>query len=384
LGISTEDQIGGATTPYTFNGGVLQVRDNNIHNLDTHPFNNTSFNGGFDILDGGNTFTVTQTLSGTGSVRKLGLGTLVLSASNSYTGGTTLSGGYINTNLDANLGAASGSITINGTATLLTSASIISTRQINIGASGGTFDTNGFNSTFAAVLTGTGTFAKQGGETLTTNGYRPNNLQLNGGTLAVSAGRDATGKVSIVTSIGYNGGNLDLGENDLIVNYSATSQATANLNAVFAHVNQGYNGGNWQGGGITSNAAAAQSATAHPTALGYAEASTIGGLTSFDGVTTDSTMIVVRYTYAGDANLDGRVNALDFNILASNYGTGLVWAKGDFDYNNSVDTNDFNLLARNFNVTPLPAGGLGALVPEPVSATLVAMGVGLLLSRRRR
>ena len=47
------------------------------------------------------------------------------------------------------------------------------------------------------------------------------------------------------------------------------------------------------------------------------------GMTStgmFDGHTVDSSSVLVRYTLAGDANLDGIVNAQDFDALATNYG----------------------------------------------------------------
>ena len=55
----------------------------------------------------------------------------------------------------------------------------------------------------------------------------------------------------------------------------------------------------------------------------FAEASTLG-ITSFDGQSVDASTIVMRYTFMGDANLDGLVNALDFNALASNYGSYLA------------------------------------------------------------
>jgi autotransporter-associated beta strand protein len=92
-------------------------------------------------------------------------------------------------------------------------------------------------------------------------------------------------------------------------------------------------------------------------------------------------------TYLGDANIDGKVNALDFNALATNYGaTGAaVWQQGDFNYDGSVDTLDFNQLAGNFNqsLPAPPAPGLGTLVPEPTSLLLVPVA-GLLMRRKRR
>ena len=92
--------------------------------------------------------------------------------------------------------------------------------------------------------------------------------------------------------------------------------------------------------------------------------------------------MLVRYTYSGDANLDGLVNALDFNALATNFGggTGKFWNQGDFNYDGSANTLDFTALAQNFNQV-LPAPALAALLPEP--ATLAPLA-GLIFLRRRR
>ena len=59
----------------------------------------------------------------------------------------------------------------------------------------------------------------------------------------------------------------------------------------------------------------------------------------------------MRYTWSGDANLDGLVNALDFNALASNFGgaSGKFWHQGDFNYDSKTDLTDFTYLASNFN-----------------------------------
>src|SRR5205814_5890241 len=119
----------------------------------------------------------------------------------------------------------------------------------------------------------------------------------------------------------------------------------------------GYSDGNWNGNGINSSTTAASSTPR--TAIGYAEASTLH-ITNFHGRVVDGSAILLAYTVNGDANLDGKVNALDFNALATNFGAGSnLWTQGDFNFDGNVDTLDFNALAANFNQsTPTPASSL--------------------------
>jgi hypothetical protein len=88
----------------------------------------------------------------------------------------------------------------------------------------------------------------------------------------------------------------------------------------------------------------------------------------------------MRYTYGGDTNLDGTVNAGDFTRMAQNFNvTGALWSQGDFNYDGVVNALDFSILASNFGqVMTSPA--LGALVPEPMAVSCV---IPLLLIRRR-
>ena len=90
-------------------------------------------------------------------------------------------------------------------------------------------------------------------------------------------------------------------------------------------------------------------------------------------------MILVRYTYAGDANLDGVVNSGDFNAVASNFNaTGKFWTDGDSNYDGVVNSLDFNAVATNFGQT-LSSPPLGSVVPEPAAICIV-----ILLTWQRR
>ena len=154
-----------------------------------------------------------------------------------------------------------------------------------------------------------------------------------------------------------------LANNDLIL-------TSTPLSSVQGYLATGFGNGSWNGNGLTSSIAQAIAGNAgitQKTAIGYATAASVN-LTSFDGLAVNPTDVLVRYTYGGDANLDGTVNALDFNALATNFGQAghALLVQGDFNYDGHVNSSDFVLLSKNFGVT-LPATdlSLGTAVPEP-------------------
>jgi hypothetical protein len=77
------------------------------------------------------------------------------------------------------------------------------------------------------------------------------------------------------------------------------------------------------------------------------------------------------FVLRADANRDRVVNALDFNIVASNFGaTNQTLSTGDLNYDGSVDTADFTLLAQQFGASvPTPALPLLASTKPDLFAT---------------
>src|SRR5206468_174900 len=147
----------------------------------------------------------------------------------------------------------------------------------------------------------------------------------------------------------------------------------------------------WNGVGVNSSVAAAAASTAHRTALGYAEASSVGigaGGGTFSGQAVDNTSVLVRYTLSGDSNLSGGVDLTDFTFLAANFNKvgGATWLQGDYNYDGNVDLTDFTFLASNFNqsLSAGDAASLGAPVPEPSTVTAAVAGAIWMFDRRRR
>lgn len=228
---------------------------------------------------------------------------------------------------------------------------------------------------FSAIL------SKNGPGTLAVNNLRGNRMDVTGGTVSVQAGRSLAG-TSKVNSVNFFGGSFNLADQDLVIDYATTSP----LAGVKAALLSAYASGSWNGTGLTSSAATAAAASANKTALGYGEAAALGLSGSFSGQSFTGDAVLVRYTYAGDATLDGKVNTQDFNMLAGGFGSGTVWTAGDFNYDSAVTSADFALLAANYGLSIAPPAGaaLGAVVPEPTTLSLLAMGAVGLLGRRRQ
>ena len=94
LSVGSDASLGVNGTALDFEGGVLRVTGTSYTSTNRAIIFGAA-GGGFDIADATNTFTVNQSLGGTGSLVKLGAGTLVLSGTNSYTGGTTIGAGTL-------------------------------------------------------------------------------------------------------------------------------------------------------------------------------------------------------------------------------------------------------------------------------------------------
>jgi hypothetical protein len=103
------------------------------------------------------------------------------------------------------------------------------------------------------------------------------------------------------------------------------------------------------------------------------------------------------YTYAGDVNFDGLVDASDYGIIDNYFqfpGTD-GYANGDFNYDGVIDAGDYGIIDNTFQLqgAPIPTSGAAidrvsvTAVPEPSAcgvAILVAAAVASRGRRRRR
>ncbi len=202
------------------------------------------------------------------------------------------------------------------------------------------------------------------------------------------------GKVLVTRTLAVGPGSavLDVTDNALTVDYPDTGPSP--LADVAGWIRSGYRdgpGGCWDGPGIASSVAAADAGFL--TAVGVLDNSdpVAGGKATFAGETVDATSVLVTYTYWGDVNLDGVVDADDYDIIDRNFlfpptpaNTG--WWTGDFTYDGAIDANDYDRIDRVFLFQGAPLTGGGAVpTPEPATLAIVGLGgLGMLLRRRAR
>ncbi|MCM3879179.1 MAG: autotransporter-associated beta strand repeat-containing protein, partial [Vicinamibacterales bacterium] len=131
---------------------------------------NTATTGTLIHTDSGVTAAIGVPIVGSGGLYLEGSGLVTLTAANSYAGGTHINGGALSVSSDANLGAASGSLSLNG-AMLQTTGDLTSARSTTLGSGGGTFDTVG-GTTFhlAGGIEGAGGLTKAGAGVLMLTG----------------------------------------------------------------------------------------------------------------------------------------------------------------------------------------------------------------------
>src|SRR5207237_248947 len=134
------------------------------------------------------------------------------------------------------------------------------------------------------LLPSSRTLTKSGAGGLSVNKVRAAALYINGGSVAVLAGRGSSGTSRVGSLTIASGAAMNLADQDLILDYSGGSPRSAIKSALQA----GYNAGSWNGTGINSSATAVGNA-GRKTALGYAEASDVltysNGTASFSGQT---------------------------------------------------------------------------------------------------
>jgi fibronectin-binding autotransporter adhesin len=261
---------------------------------------------------------------------------IIISAPNASPGGTS-SVTFGNQNRTLNLTGTNA-----GVNTLTPQLTDSATGTLNVVKNGAGAWYLGGNNTYTG-----GTTVNSGTLGVTTTGnYGVGSVTVNGtAALALASGRPTA--FALPTVVLSPTATIDVNDNDMVVASSnlSTSQVTQLIRTA-------RNGGNWNQPGITSTTA--RNNPNHNTTLGVLTgseyASVAGGTTVFNGTSFAPSDTLVKYTYYGDTDFNGKVNFDDYVRTDNGFNNHLSgWLNGDFDLNGQVNFDDYVLIDLAFN-----------------------------------
>ena len=237
---------------------------------------------------------------------------------------------------------------------------------------------------------------KTGGGTVEAQRVVADQLNIDEGTVAITRGVGNTSwaqarELNIAGATDAWTATFDLGDSVMAITPDAATREAV-LRRTLNQVKSARNAtaGRWKGTGITSSAAEADALTTIAVLLNdRGDGTPI--FTSLAARQVDANAVLLKHTWNGDANLDGRVNADDYFRIDQGFlaqPANPTYAQGDFNYDGRVNADDYFLIDQAFlgQTGTLGGGLLAVAVPEPgtVALFLGAALACLTRSRRRR
>jgi autotransporter-associated beta strand protein len=319
LSISSGSNIG--ANALIFNGGTLQITSSTIPATGTGSLNITGsgFNGGFDIT-GANIYTTNVALTGSGSLAKLGTGTLILGGANTYSGGNFIVGGTIQAGVANAIGT--GAVTMAPGTTL-----DVHGFGTTIGAPSGLGVIDDLSSTPATLTINTTASTTYAGNIQSTNGSLSLVKVGTSGTLTLSGNNSYTGATTISS-----GSTLLLGSATALGKTSGVTivgGGTLNLGGFSQSITSGTGAAIQSSGSITTSNAATLTLN-----LSGSTVDSFGGVISGPitvnlnpNGTTGGLTLTAANTFTGGASIGGGTLALG-NSAALGTGQNITIAAG--------------------------------------------------------
>jgi len=261
------------------------------------------------------------------------------------------------------------SVTINSSGLVATGLTQLS---LNAGSGNNTFNIQGGSAKLDPTL---GTL---GATNLSVNASGTAVLTLNANQRLAGLNISNTARVNIPAANSYlrlnslsiaSTATLDLFDNDLIIQSTSADKA-ALLTTINSLLKTGRNKGAWNGAGIRSSTAG--SASPHITTLAAIVNDRGNGttvLSQLAGQAVDVNTILIKYTYNGDGDLSGFVNADDYALIDAGYANqanAKGFRNGDFDYSGSINADDYFLIDMAMSTQAAP---LAAVAPAAAEIT---------------
>ncbi|MBE1159678.1 autotransporter-associated beta strand repeat-containing protein [Dyella acidiphila] len=230
VSISSDTNLGDASGALALNGGTLQ------NTAAVTSARGVTLGSGGGTFDTQNDLELDGLISGSGALTKIDGGSLVLAADNSYTGGTTVSGGTLQLGNGGSAGSVAGDIANNGTVV---------------------FDRSDV-STYAGTISGIGAVEQQGSGTIVLSGNNSytGSTDVRAGSLVINGDQSAATGLTSVDSGGTLGGmgtiggdvtvadggtlspgNVGTAPGTLSIKGSLALSGTSNLNVDFGQAN---------------------------------------------------------------------------------------------------------------------------------------------------
>ena len=247
--------------------------------------------------------------------------------------------------------------------------------------------------TVSNLLPTSAAVTKHGPGTLHVNGVRAAALNVQGGVVALAPSGGAAPASRVASLTVAPGATLDLADNKLIVagGNLGTSDGTT-YTGIQRQVQAAYQEGAWSGSGITTSMSDAATGLTTLAVATAAQTGHAGG--TFAGVSVAPEDVLVMYTYGGDTNFDGKLDAddygtIDFSVLTAGADG---YYNGDFNYDGVVNADDYGVIDFNILAQGDPLGTSGApasfagvtAVPEPAACTFAIVAMGFAIGRRHR